>query len=174
METPMSAPEERTNLVAQIEAFGLEHFRIVERPLVPLRHHEIRIQVHAASLNYRDLLIALGQVPTRVSEIRLPLVPLSDCSGEVIEVGSALDRFKIGDRVSSAQMPDWTAGPFKPEKVHSALGGAVDGVLARYFSGHQRGVGKIPEAVAFEEAATLPTAALTAWNALFEVGDLKP
>jgi len=51
----MSMPEEKTNLVAEIEAFGLEHFRIVERPLVPLRHHEIRIRVHAASLNYRDL-----------------------------------------------------------------------------------------------------------------------
>jgi NADPH:quinone reductase-like Zn-dependent oxidoreductase len=174
METPMSAPEAKTNLVAQIEAFGLEHFRIVERPLVPLRHHEIRIHVHAASLNYRDLVIALGQVPSRVSDIRLPLVPLSDCSGEVIEVGGAVDRFQIGDRVASAQMPDWTAGPFKPENGHSALGGAVDGVLARYFKGNQRGFVKIPDALSFEEAATLPTAALTAWNALFEVGDLKP
>jgi NADPH:quinone reductase-like Zn-dependent oxidoreductase len=92
----------------------------------------------------------------------------------VIEVGRAVDRFQIGDRVSSAQMPDWTAGPFKAEKVHSALGGAVDGVLARYVNGHQRGFVKIPETFSFEEAATLPTAALTAWNALFEVGDLKP
>jgi len=71
-------------------------------------------------------------------------------------------------------MPDWTAGPFKPENGHSALGGAVDGVLARYFKGNQRGFVKIPDALSFEEAATLPTAALTAWNALFEVGDLKP
>ena len=170
----MSAPEEKTNLVAQIEAFGLEHFRIVERPLVPLGHHEIRIHVHAASLNHRDLLVALGQVSSRVSDIRLPLVPLSDCSGEVIEVGCAADRFQIGDRVASAQMPDWTAGPFKPENGHSALGGALDGVLARYFKGNQRGFVKIPDALSFEEAATLPTAALTAWNALFEFGDLKP
>src|SRR4029077_3731035 len=151
METQMSAPEEKTNLVAQIDAFGLEQFRIVERPLVPLRHHEIRIRVHAASLNYRDLLVALGHHPSHASDIRLPLVPLSDCAGEVIEVGHAVDRFKIGDRVSSAQMPDWTAGPFKPEKVRSALGGAVDGVLARYFSGHQRGFVKIPDTLSFEE-----------------------
>jgi NADPH:quinone reductase-like Zn-dependent oxidoreductase len=174
METPMSAREETTNLVAQIEAFGLEHFRMVELPLVPLRHHEIRIQVHAASLNYRDLLIALGQVPSRVRDIRLPLVPLSDCSGEVIEVGSAVDRFQIGDRVASAQMPDWTSGPFKPENGRAALGGTVDGVLARYFQGNQRGFVRIPDALSFEEGATLPTAALTAWNALFELGDLKP
>jgi NADPH:quinone reductase-like Zn-dependent oxidoreductase len=174
METQMTAPEEKTNLVAQLDAFGLEHFRLVERPLVPLRHHEIRIRVHAASLNYRDVLVALGHHPSRVNDTRLPLVPLSDCAGEVVEVGTAVNRFKIGDRVSSAQMPDWTAGPFKPETVHSALGGAVDGVLARYFSGHQRGFVKIPDTLSLEEAATLPTAALTAWNALFEVGDLKP
>jgi NADPH:quinone reductase-like Zn-dependent oxidoreductase len=80
----MSAPEERVNLVAQIDAFGLEHLRIVQRALVSLRHHEIRIRVHAASLNNRDLL--LGQVPSRVTDIRLPLIPLSDCAGEVIEI----------------------------------------------------------------------------------------
>jgi NADPH:quinone reductase-like Zn-dependent oxidoreductase len=170
----MSAPEERSNLVAQIDAFGLEHLRIVERPLVPLRHHEIRIRVHAASLNYRDLLVALGHHPSRVDDIRLPLVPLSDCAGEVIEIGRAVDRFQLGDRVSCAQMPDWTAGPFRPENAKSALGGASDGVLARYFSGHQRGFVRVADTLTFEEAATLPTAALTAWNALFEVGDLKP
>src|SRR6202050_888071 len=170
----MRSPEEKTNFVAQIGAFGLEHFRIVERPLVPLRHHEIRIRVHAASLNHRDLLVALGELPSRVNDIRLPLVPLSDCSGEVIEVGRAVDRFQVGDCVSAAHMPDWTAGPFKPENRHSALGGAVDGVLAKYLRGDQRGFVKIPDTLSFEEAATLPTAALTAWNALFEVGDLKP
>jgi NADPH:quinone reductase-like Zn-dependent oxidoreductase len=105
----MSAPEERANLVTQIEALGLEHLRIVERPLTPLRHHEIRIRVRAASLNHRDLLVALGQLPSRITDIRLPLVPLSDCAGEVIEVGREVNRFQLGDRVSSAQIPDWTA-----------------------------------------------------------------
>jgi NADPH:quinone reductase-like Zn-dependent oxidoreductase len=170
----MIVPEERANLVAQIDAFGLEHLRVLERPLLPLRHHEIRIRVRAASLNYRDLLVALGHHSSRANDIRLPLVPLSDCAGEVIEIGRAVDRFQLGDRVSSAQMPDWTAGPFKPENVKSALGGAIDGVLAKYFSGHQRGFVKIPDTLSFEEAATLPTAALTAWNALFEFDDLKP
>jgi len=170
----MRALAESVNFVAQIDAFGLEHVRMVERPIVPLRHHEIRVRVRAASLNYRDLLVVLGHHAGRHYDVKLPLVPLSDCAGEVIEVGRAVDRFQLGDRVSCAQMPDWTAGPFKPENASSALGGAVDGVLAKYFSGHQRGFVKIPDALSFEEAATLPTAALTAWNALFEVGDLKP
>lgn len=170
----MMVTEERANLVAQLDAFGLEHLRVVERPLPPLRHHEVRIRVRAASLNYRDLLVALGQHRSRGNDSRLPLVPLSDCAGEVIEVGRAAHRFQLGDRVSCAQMPEWTSGPFKPEMAKSALGGAVDGVLAKYFSGHQRGFVKIPDTLSCEEAATLPTAALTAWNALFEVSDLKP
>jgi len=170
----MITPEEKVNLVAQIEAFGLDHLRIVERPLVPLRHHDIRIRVRAASLNDRDLLVALGHHPFRANDIRFPLVPLSDCAGEVVELGRAVDRFELGDRVSCAQMPAWTAGAFKPEHSRSALGSAVDGVLARYFCGHQCGFVKIPDSLSFEEAATLPTAALTAWNALFELGDLKP
>src|ERR1700739_3791556 len=121
----MTAPEERANFVAQIDAFGLEHLRLLERPLLPLQHHQIRIRVRAASLNYRDLLVALGLHPSRARDSRLPLVPLSDCAGEGIEVGHGVDRFKLGDRVSCAQMPDWTAGPFKPECAKSALGGAV-------------------------------------------------
>jgi NADPH:quinone reductase-like Zn-dependent oxidoreductase len=106
----MSAPEERVNLVAQIDAFGLEHLRIVERALVPLRPHEIRIRVYAASLNNRDLLVAQGQVPRRVSDIRLPLIPLSDCAGEVIEVGHARDRCAT-DRY---RVPMWIYRPSSP------------------------------------------------------------
>lgn len=170
----MDAPVDRANLVAQLDAFGFEHLRMLERPLAPLRREDIRIRVHAASLNYYDLLVARGQVSSRVSDIRLPLVPLSDCAGEVIEIGRSVDGARVGDRVCLAPMPDWTTGPFKTEYMQSLLGGALDGVLATYVSGHQRGFVKIPDTLSFEEAATLPTAALTAWNALFELGDLKP
>ena len=170
----MDAPVDRANLVAQIDAFGFEHLRMLERPLVPLHREDVRIRVHAASLNYHDLLVALGQISSRISEIRLPLVPLSDCAGEVIEVGRSVDGVGIGDRVCLAPMPAWTAGPFKPGYMQSLLGGAIDGVLATHVSGHQRSFVKIPDTLSFEEGATLPTAALTAWNALFELGDLKP
>lgn len=170
----MDALVDTPNLVAQIDAFGFEHLRMLERPLEPLRREEIRIRVHAASLNYRDLLVALGQMSSRISDIRLPLVPLSDCAGEVIEVDRSVDAVRLGDRVCLAPLPAWTAGHFRPDYIQSALGGPVDGVLATYVSGHQRSFVKIPDTLSFEEAATLPTAALTAWNALFELGDLKP
>lgn len=170
----MDAPVDKANLVAQLDAFGFEHLRMLERPLAPLHREAIRIRVHAVSLNYRDLLIARGQISSRISDIHLPLVPLSDCAGEVIEVGRSVDGVRIGDRVCLAPMPAWTAGPFKTEYLQSFLGGAVDGVLATYVSGHQRSFVKIPDTLSFEEAATLPSTALTAWNALFELGDLKP
>lgn len=170
----MDALVERTNLVTQMDGFGFERLRMLERPLEPLHREEVRIRVHAASLNYRDVLVVLGQVSSRISDITLPLIPLSDCAGEVVEVGRAVDGVRIGDRVCLAPLPAWTAGPFRPEYLQSALGGAVDGVLATYMSGHQRSFVRIPDALSFEEAATLPTAALTAWNALFELGDLKP
>src|SRR6202030_1528949 len=72
------------------------------------------------------------------------------------------------------QIPDWVSGRFSREVMASALGWAADGVLAEYFTGDQSGFVAMPDGLSFEEAATLPCAALTAWNALFEHGDLKP
>jgi NADPH:quinone reductase-like Zn-dependent oxidoreductase len=159
------------NFVTQLNATGLDHFVFVERPLARLKPSQVRIRVRAASLNHRDLLIARGQLH---NEIKLPLVPLSDCAGEVVEIGTEVERFKIGDRVAAAQLPDWIAGPFNRCFATTALGGPVDGVLGELFTGDQRGFVTVPESLSFEEAATLPCAALTAWNALFEQGDLKP
>jgi NADPH:quinone reductase-like Zn-dependent oxidoreductase len=159
------------NTVAQLDAGGLDNIVIVRRPVSRLEPSQVRVRVHAASLNHRDLLVIRGHSS---GPSRLPLVPLSDCAGEVVEVGSNVKRFKIGDRVSAAPLPEWVTGCFNSEMLASALGGAVDGVLAEYFSCDQRAVVAISDWFSFEEAATLPYAALTAWNALFEQGDLKP
>jgi NADPH:quinone reductase-like Zn-dependent oxidoreductase len=164
-----SAPTK--NLVAQLEAFVLDKVVIVERPLRRPGTAEVRVRVRAASLNHRDVLFVRGQL---TSETRLPRVLLSDCAGEVVEIGSNVTRVRIGDRVAAATMPDWVTGAFSSEMAASALGWAADGVLGEYFIGHQRGFVHIPEALSFEEGATLPCAALTAWNALFEHGDLRP
>jgi len=158
-------------LVAQLEAVGLENLVIRERPLATLKPSEIRIRVRAASLNHRDLLVARGQLGPQV---HLPLVPLSDCSGEVVEIGSLVYHFNIGDRVAAAPLPDWVGGHFNHEVARTALGSSVDGVLQQFFTADQRGFVPIPESLSFEEAATLPCAGLTAWNALFEQGNLKP
>jgi NADPH:quinone reductase-like Zn-dependent oxidoreductase len=159
------------NTVAELESVGLDNIVIVGRALSRLEPSQVRVRVRAASLNHRDLLVLCGHFADRS---RLPLVPLSDCAGEVVEVGSDVKRFKIGDRVSVAPLPEWVTGPFSSAMLASALGSAVDGVLGEYFTCDQRALVTISDWFSFEEAATLPCAALTAWNALFEHGDLKP
>jgi NADPH:quinone reductase-like Zn-dependent oxidoreductase len=159
------------NTVAQLDAGALDNIVIVRRPVLKLEPWQVRLRVRAASLNHRDLLVIHGH---RSDPSRVPLVPLSDCAGEVVEVGCDVKRFKIGDRVSAAPLPAWVTGPFSGEMLASALGGAVDGVLGEYFSCDQRAVVAMSDWLSFEEAATLPCAALTAWNALFEQSDLKP
>jgi NADPH:quinone reductase-like Zn-dependent oxidoreductase len=163
--------EPRANVVAQLDAFGLDNVIICARPLQSLAPSALRVRVRAASLNHRDLLIARGQFSPVAP---LPLVLLSDCAGEVTAVGCDVHRFKIGDRVVGAPLPAWISGPFTDEMVASALGSRSDGVLGEYFTGDQRSFVSIPHELSFEEAATLPCAALTAWNALFEAGNLKP
>jgi NADPH:quinone reductase-like Zn-dependent oxidoreductase len=159
------------SFVAQLNAFGLDNVVIIERPLAKLASCQVRIRVRAAALNYRDLMVARGEL---AHQTRLPLVVLSDCAGEVVEVGSDVRRLRHGDRVTAAQMPDWVSGPFRREMVQSALGLAADGVLGEYFTADERAFVFIPDGLSFEEAATLPCAALTAWNALFEHGNVKP
>jgi len=159
------------NIVAQLNDFRLDSIVIVERPLQRLEPAEIRVQVGAASLNHRDLMVIGAKLP---DPPKLPLVLLSDCAGEVVELGRDVTRFRIGDRVVLTALPAWVSGPFIPGVLATSLGGGVDGVLSKYFSADQRAFVSIPEGLSLEEAATLPCAALTAWNALFEQGNLKP
>jgi NADPH:quinone reductase-like Zn-dependent oxidoreductase len=160
-----------THRVAQLEGFGIEHIAMAERPLPKLARAQVRVRVRAASLNHRDLLVARGQL---FADRPLPRVLLSDCAGEVVAIGSAVTRFGIGDRVTVAQIPQWVSGPFADGMLGSALGCAVDGVLGEYFMADEDACAPVPDGLSFDEAATLPCAALTAWNALFENGNLKP
>jgi NADPH:quinone reductase-like Zn-dependent oxidoreductase len=102
------------------------------------------------------------------------VVPLSDGAGEVVDVGPGVDRFAIGDRVAGAFMQSWTAGRLEPHHGSSALGGAIDGTLAERVAFADSGLVRIPNHLSFEQAATLPCAAVTAWNALFEAATTRP
>jgi NADPH:quinone reductase-like Zn-dependent oxidoreductase len=126
--------------------------------------------MRAASLNYRDLLVAKGAYDPKSLKV---IVPLSDGAGEVVAVGEGVTRVKIGDRVASIFMQTFISGELAPEKANSALGGAIDGVLAEYVVFDEQGVVKIPAHISYEEAATLPCAAVTAWNAMVAEGHLK-
>jgi NADPH:quinone reductase-like Zn-dependent oxidoreductase len=132
---------------------------------------QVLIRIRAVSLNYRDLLISKGLYNPK---LRLPLIPCSDGAGEVQVTGAGVTRFKPGDRVTANFMPAWIGGQLDETKSRSALGGDVDGVLAEEVVLPEDGLVTIPDHLSFEEAATLPCAALTAWHALVVGGGIKP
>lgn len=141
----------------------------VELPSPPCGPFDVRVRVRAVSLNYRDLLMIAGQYDPRQP---LPLVPCSDMAGEVIEVGSAVRRWKAGDRVLGAFAQRWIAGAPSREKLRSTLGGPLPGTLSEEVVLSEEGLWSCPEHLSFEEGATLPCAAVTAWHALVDRGGL--
>jgi len=145
---------------------------LVERPTPSPAPGQVLVRMHATSLNYRDLLIVRGSY--RRGSPRLPLVPLSDGAGEVVQVGEGVTRFRTGDRVASAFFQRWVDGPPDESKTSSALGGDLDGVLAEYVVLEETGAVHIPDFLSFEEAATLPCAGVTAWVSLMVLGELQP
>ena len=142
-----------------------------ERPTPKAGHGEIAIRVRAASLNYRDLMVAKGSYR---GVLKPSLIPLSDGAGEVVEVGTGVSRFKPGDRVAGAFFPDWQAGTVSAERTARALGGgSLDGMLAEFVVLPETGAIHIPAHLSFEQAATLPCAGVTAWNAVVETARVR-
>ena len=124
---------------------------------------EVRIRMRANSINYRDLTTIEDPVSRKLP---FPTVPNSDGAGEVTALGAGVTGVAVGDRVASCFFSDWEAGPCSMGAMASALGGARQGVLAEEVVLPAHGVIPIPAGLSFEEAATLPCAALTAWHAL--------
>jgi NADPH:quinone reductase-like Zn-dependent oxidoreductase len=151
-------------------SFGIENLVIAERPQPVPGHGEVVVKVRAASVNYRDLLVVKGLYNPRLP---LPRIPFSDGAGEVIAVGSGVSRVKEGDRVAGIFMQKWLSGELTEAGVKSALGGEIDGMLAEYAVLPEEGVVHLPDHLSYEEAATLPCAAVTAWHAVIETG-VKP
>ncbi|MEI6806284.1 MAG: NAD(P)-dependent alcohol dehydrogenase [Myxococcaceae bacterium] len=157
---------------AEIQSFGLDGLGLVARPdPKPLQSSEVLVQIKAASLNYRDLMMAKGEYNPRQP---LPLIPCSDGAGEVIAVGSEVTDFQKGDKVAGLLPQTWIAGEPLKEHFKHTLGGPLDGMLCEYRVFPESGLIKVPDYLSYEEAATLPCAALTAWRALFVEAQLRP
>lgn len=150
--------------------FGLAALRLVELQRPTPGPQQVLIRVHAASLNYRDLEMAGG---TYQGQPQHAFTLLSDGAGEVVEVGSAVTRFKPGERVIGCFWQGWESGRLGDAGNALALGGPLDGMLGEYALLDERGVVPGPARLSWEEAATLPCAALTAWQALVVEGQLK-
>ncbi len=151
-------------------AFGLDHLDLVDRPEpAGPGPGQVLLALRAAALNYRDLLMVRGLYDRRQP---LPLVPCSDGVGEVIAIGEGVTRVAVGDRVCPLFAQRWIAGRPTRERVRSTLGGPLDGTLAERMVLSEEGVVRVPEHLTDAEAAALPCAALTAWNALVTEGRL--
>lgn len=150
--------------VYRIEKFGsLDGLIRRSDPTPEPGPREILVRMRANALNYRDLNVLQGVYRTTP---RSNVIPLSDGAGEVTGIGSEVSRFRTGDRVAGIFFQQWLGGRIEAEHLVSDLGGSLDGMLCEYKVLHEDGAVRIPDHLAFEEAATLPCAAVTAWAAL--------
>ena len=152
------------------DAFGIDNLKLAERREAALQPGQARVQVRATSLNYRDLMTVQHG---GARGVQVPLIPLSDGAGEVVEVGPGVSRVKPEDRVMGIFMQTWLAGEPTQAHTQSALGGAIDGMLAEQVILHEDGLVHVPDYLSYEEAATLPCAAVTAWQGLMTQGGMQ-
>ncbi|MDZ7840957.1 MAG: NAD(P)-dependent alcohol dehydrogenase [Gammaproteobacteria bacterium] len=155
----------------QLEGRGIDELREVRMPVEPLAPTEIRIAVGAVALNYRDLLVIEGSFLT---DLERPFVPGSDASGRIVEVGSDVTRFRVGERVLTHFWVDWIGEqpPVRTLADARSLGGPLPGVLAKQVTVDQEHAVHAPEQLDDAEAATLPIAGLTAYCGLLRDGSL--
>src|SRR5438067_13376214 len=109
------------------DAFGIDALAVSDRPEPKPGPGQVLVKTRAVSLNFRDLLVVRGDYSRKLP---LPMVPCSDCAGEVAAVGEGVTRVKIGDRVAGIFMQGWIEGEVNEAKARTALGGAIGGVLA--------------------------------------------
>ncbi len=158
--------------IYEIQQFGIDELALAERDIPQAKFGEVLIKFHAFSLNYRDLMMVQGRYNPRT---KFPSIPFSDGAGEIVEIGEGVTKWKIGERVCPIFMQGWADGEMTAEKSRTSLGGGgdQDGVLGEYGAFSENSIVKIPDSLSFEEAATLPCAAVTAWNALAVSGQIK-
>jgi NADPH:quinone reductase-like Zn-dependent oxidoreductase len=154
----------------ELGGFGVDKLKLSERPLPQLGPGQILVEMKAWSLNFRDLLVVKGLY---YPKLRFPALTLSDGAGQVVGIGPGVTRVAVGQRIAGAFMQGWIEGEPDSEKNRSALGAEIPGLSSEYAVLDEAGAVVIPEHLSYEEAATLPCAAVTAWHAMVTKGNLK-
>ena len=141
---------------------GLEGLILREHDEPVPQQREVLVRVRANSLNFRELQVLRGNYPLPVKR---DVVMGADGAGEVVALGPGVTRVRIGDRVAAAMFPRWIDGPIAWEYAPQ-IGGSLDGMMTEYIALSEDALVRLPDHLSFEEGATLPCAAVTAWNAL--------
>ncbi|GMK37786.1 NADPH:quinone oxidoreductase [Paenibacillus sp. CCS19] len=152
------------------DGFGLENVQEEDRPIPSPGPGEVLIRMKAVSLNARDIGVIDGYYEPNRTE---PLIPVSDGVGEVVALGEQASKFSLGERVSGIFTQSWTTGEPTQRNWATTLGSPLDGMLAEYVVLPEEGLVRVPEHLTDEEAATLACAAVTAWHAIVEEGQVK-
>ncbi len=147
---------------------GLDKLVIEERPDPTPGPGQVLVRVRASSLNYHDFVVVLGGIPTPDGRI-----PMSDGACEVVALGEGVTRWKVGDKVLSLFFPSWQSGQVEAAGFQSVPGDGADGFGAELVAAPETAFTRMPEGWSFEEAATLPCAALTAWRGLVNEARIK-
>ncbi|MDO6687038.1 MULTISPECIES: zinc-dependent alcohol dehydrogenase family protein [unclassified Agarivorans] len=146
---------------------GLDNLTITEQDIPKPRPGEVLVRWRASSLNFHDYLVGVGGIPVENGR-----VPMSDGAGEVVAVGNEVRNWKQGDKVMSLFFPNWING--KPTPLNQGMSGdTMDGYAREYSCINANSLTRMPSNYTFEQAATLPCAALTAWRALMVEGNLQ-
>ena len=130
---------------------------------------QVLVRIRANALNYRDVMVVRGGFGPKPPT----LVPVSDGAGEVAAIGAGVTTVKVGDRVVIAFNVKWIDGPWGPQCFGGDLGGAIDGTLTEFGVFPEAALVQIPSDWTFAEAACLPCAGVTAWNAIMVAGQAK-
>ena len=155
--------------IALVDRFGVDALKTIEIDTPVPAAGEVLVRIDAVALNYRDL-----QVIDGVRPLTLPLVPLSDAAGEVVALGEGVTSFAVGERVMPTFIQGWTAGPHPQIDPLPTLGAPLPGVCRPYAAFPEADLVRVPAHLSAEEAATLPCAAVSAWNALFVATHVGP
>ncbi|KAK1758898.1 NAD(P)-binding protein [Echria macrotheca] len=151
---------------------GLDELQYTEGPVPKVDDYSVLVKLHAASINYRDILIPTGNFPF---SLKLPVVGGSDGAGEVIDIGARVTRWKKGDRVATLFNPGHQSGPLSRDAfLQGGFGGTIDGTFQEYAVFEETALVRLAANLSYVEGASLSDAAVTAWNALYGLKPLKP